>query len=34
MELKEKIENYVPFDKQEERDREQFLKFIDTFDMY
>ena len=32
MNLKDKIENYIPFDEQEERDKEQFLKFIDTFD--
>ena len=32
MDLRQKIENYVPFNEQEERDKEQFLKFIDTFD--
>ena len=32
MNIKEKIENYIPFNEQEERDKEQFLKFIDTFD--
>ena len=32
MTLKEKIENYVPFDEQEERDKEQMLRFIDNFD--
>ena len=32
MNLKQKIENYVPFNEQEEKDKEQFLKFIDTFD--
>ena len=32
MKLKEEIEKYVPFNEQEELDREYFLKFIDTFD--
>lgn len=32
MEIREQIENYVPFDEQEQRDKEQFLKFIDSFD--
>lgn len=32
MNLKDKIENYIPFNEQEEKDKEQFLKFIDTFD--
>lgn len=32
MNLKQKIENYAPFNEQEEKDKEQFLKFIDTFD--
>ena len=32
MNLKQKIENYVPFNEQEEKDKEQFLKFIDAFD--
>lgn len=32
MTLKEQIENYEPFDEQEEMDKEQFLKFIDNFD--
>ena len=32
MNLRDKIENYIPFNEQEERDKEQFLKFIDTFD--
>ena len=32
MNLKDKIENYLPFNEQEEKDKEQFLKFIDTFD--
>lgn len=30
--LKEEIEKYVPFDEQEERDKEQMLAFINTFD--
>lgn len=32
MTLNEQIENYEPFDEQEQRDKEQFLKFIKTFD--
>ena len=32
MSLKEKIENYVPYDEQEEKDKEQMLKFIDNYD--
>ena len=32
MNLKDKIENYIPFNEQEERDKEQFLKFIENFD--
>ena len=32
MTLKEKIEKYVPYDEQEERDKEQMLNFIDSFD--
>ena len=32
MNLKEKIENYIPFNEQEEIDKEEFLKFIDTYD--
>ncbi len=32
MNLRQKIENYIPFNEQEEKDKEQFLKFIDTFD--
>jgi len=32
MNLKEKIENYIPYDEQEERDKEQYLNFIDKFD--
>ena len=31
MNLKEELEKYIPFNEQEERDKEQFLKFIDTF---
>lgn len=32
MTLKQQIENYEPFDEQEQSDKEYFLKFIDTFD--
>ncbi len=32
MSLKEVIENYIPCDEQEEKDKEQMLIFIDTFD--
>ena len=32
MDLRQKIEIYIPFNEQEEKDKEQFLKFIDTFD--
>ena len=32
MNLKEKIENYKPFNEQEENDKEQMLKFIDSFE--
>lgn len=32
MNLKEKIENYIPYDEQEERDKEQYLEHIDKFD--
>ena len=32
MNLKEQIENYVPFDEQEEKDKEQFLEFISSFE--
>lgn len=32
MTLREQIENYVPYNEQEERDKEQFLRFIDSFD--
>ena len=31
MSLREKIEKYVPYDEQEERDKEQILKFMDTY---
>ena len=31
-ELRERIVNYVPYDEQEESDKEYILKFIDTFD--
>ena len=30
--LKEQIENYIPFDEQEQMDKEQFLEFINKFD--
>ena len=32
MSLKEMIENYIPCDEQEEKDKEQMLYFIDNFD--
>ena len=32
MSLREKIKNYIPFDEQEEKDKEQMLKFIDSFE--
>lgn len=32
MGLRESIENYIPFNEQEEKDKEQFLRFIDSFD--
>lgn len=32
MNLKDEITNYIPFNEQEEKDKNQFLKFIDTFD--
>ena len=32
MSLKEIIENHVPYDEIEEKDKEQFLRFIDSFD--
>ena len=30
--LKEQIEKYIPFNEQEQIDKEQFLEFINTFD--
>ena len=32
MNLKEKIEKYIPYEEQEERDKEQYLNFINKFD--
>lgn len=32
MKLKEQIENYKPYNKQEERDKQLMLKYINTFD--
>lgn len=32
MNLKEQIEKYIPYDEQEEKDKEQYLKYIDKFD--
>ena len=32
MDLRQKIENYISFNEQKEKNKEQFLKFIDTFD--
>lgn len=32
MGLRESLENYIPFNEQEEKDKEQFLRFIDSFD--
>lgn len=32
MDLKEKIENYVPYNEQEEQDKRVMLKYLDTFD--
>lgn len=32
MNLIEQIESYTPFDEQEEKDKEQFLEFINSFD--
>ena len=32
MSLKEQIEKYIPYDEQEERDKEQMLKFINDYD--
>lgn len=30
--LRQKIENYISFNEQKEKNKEQFLNFIDTFD--
>ena len=32
MELREKIEKYVPYNEQEEKDKQTILKYMDTFD--
>ena len=32
MTLKEQLENYIPYDEQEERDKGQMLSFIDNYD--
>ena len=32
MSLKEQLENFIPYDEQEERDKEQMLKFINDYD--
>lgn len=32
MKLKHEIENYIPFNRQEEKDKEYFLNYINTFD--
>lgn len=32
MGLRESLENHIPFNEQEEKDKEQFLRFIDSFD--
>lgn len=32
MSLKEQIEKYIPYDEQEQRDKEQMLKFINDYD--
>ncbi len=32
MDLKEQIEKYIPYNEQEEKDKQIFLKYIDTFD--
>ena len=34
MNLREKIEAYIPYNEQEEMDKEQFLKFMDTYEDY
>ena len=32
MSLKEQIENYIPYNEQEEKDKQTMIKYIDTFD--
>lgn len=32
MNIREQIEHYIPYNEQEEKDKEQFLQFSDTFD--
>lgn len=32
MNLRKKIEEFIPFNEQEEKDKIQFLEFIDSFD--
>ena len=32
MNLKEQIENYIPYNEQEEKDKETILKYMNTFD--
>ena len=32
MELREKIEKYVPYNEQEEKDKNTILKYMDTFE--
>ncbi|MBQ8042994.1 MAG: NUDIX hydrolase [Clostridia bacterium] len=32
MDIKQEIEKFVPYNEQEEKDKEYYLKFIDTFD--
>lgn len=32
MDLKEQIESYIPYNEQEENDKEMMIKYIDTFD--
>lgn len=32
MNIREQIENYIPYNEQEEKDKEQFLQFFDIFD--
>ena len=32
MSIKEQIESYTPFNEQEEKDKEQFLEFVNSFD--